>query len=236
MLEAKDLRLQLGDRRVLGGVSFSLAAGRCLAVFGVNGAGKTSLLSLLALQRTPNAGSLRLFGAEAAVDDLALRRRLGYLGHEPGVYLGLTGYENLLLYARLYQLADAKEHALAALRGVGLAPFRHTLVRSSSAGMRQPLGLARTLLHQPEILLLDEPHQSLDRRGQDLLDQLVAEHCARDGAAVIATHETERALGLATDVMVLSRGRVAFMAPLAGTPRAMVEQALGDALGGGGLC
>lgn len=236
MLEAKDLRLQLGDRRVLRGVSFSLAAGRCLAVFGPNGAGKTSLLSLVALQRIPNAGSLRMFGAAAAVDDLALRGRLGYLGHEPGVYLGLTGYENLVLYARLYRLEDATVRATEELRRVGLGPFRHTLVRSYSAGMRQRLGLARTLLHRPEILLLDEPHQSLDRRGQDLLDDLVREHCGKGGVALIATHETDRALRLSTDIMVLSRGKVAFMAPSAETPRAVFEQALGDALGGGGLC
>ncbi len=236
MLEARDLRLQLGDRRVLRGVSFTLGAGRCLALFGANGAGKTSLLSLLSLQRTPTAGSLSLFGGEAAVDDLALRRRLGYLGHDPGVFLGLTGYENLLLHARLYRLQDVKERAVEELRRVGLAPFRHTLVRSYSAGMRQRLGLARTLMHRPELLLLDEPHQSLDRRGQELLDRLVREHCAAGGAALLATHETERALGLATDVMVLSRGRVSYMAPIADTPRATFEQVLGEALGGGGLC
>ena len=236
MLDARDLRLQLGDRRVLRGVTFSVQPGRCLALFGANGAGKTSLLSLLALQRAPSSGSLRMFGGEAAVDDLALRRRLGYLGHEPGVFLGLTGYENLLLYARLYRLENAKERAVEHLRLVGLAPFRHTLVRSYSAGMRQRLGLARTLLHRPDLLLLDEPHQSLDRRGQELLDELVVEHCRRGGAALLATHETERALGLATDVMVLSRGRVAYLAPIAETPRAMFEKVLGEALGGGGLC
>ncbi len=228
--------MQLGDRRVLRGVSFALQPGRCLALFGANGAGKTSLLSVVALQRAPSDGSLRLFGAEAAVDDLALRRRLGYLGHEPGVFLGLTGYENLLLYARLYGLRDPKEQALAQLRRVGLAPFRHTLVRSYSAGMRQRLGLARTLMHGPELLLLDEPHQSLDRRGQDLLDRLVSEHCSAGGAALVATHETERALGLATDVMVLSRGKVSYLAPISETPRATFERALGEALGGGGLC
>jgi len=236
MLEARGLRLQLGDRRVLRGVSFALQPGRCLALFGANGAGKTSLLSVVALQRAPSDGSLRLFGAEAAVDDLALRRRLGYLGHEPGVFLGLTGYENLLLYARLYGLRDPKEQALAQLRRVGLAPFRHTLVRSYSAGMRQRLGLARTLMHGPDLLLLDEPHQSLDRRGQDLLDRLVSEHCSAGGAALVATHETERALGLATDVMVLSRGKVSYLAPISETPRATFERALGEALGGGGLC
>lgn len=228
--------MQLGDRRVLRGVSFALQPGRCLALFGANGAGKTSLLSVVALQRAPSDGSLRLFGAEAAVDDLALRRRLGYLGHEPGVFLGLTGYENLLLYARLYGLRDPKEQALAQLRRVGLAPFRHTLVRSYSAGMRQRLGLARTLMHGPDLLLLDEPHQSLDRRGQDLLDRLVSEHCSAGGAALVATHETERALGLATDVMVLSRGKVSYLAPISETPRATFERALGEALGGGGLC
>ena len=177
-----------------------------------------------------------MFGAEAAVDDLALRRRLGYLGHEPGVFLGLTGFENLLLYARLYRLENPGEMALEHLRRVGLAAFRHTLVRSYSAGMRQRLGLARTLLHQPELLLLDEPHQSLDRRGQELLDQLVRRHCSMGGAAVVASHETERALGLATDVMVLSRGKVSYFAPLAETSRDMFDKALGEALGGGGLC
>jgi len=236
MLDARDLGLHLGERRVLRGVTFSLAAGRCLALFGANGAGKTSLLSVVALQRPPSFGSLRLFGAEAAPDDLALRRRLGYLGHEPGVFQGLTGFENLLLYSRLYGLSEARGRALEGLRRVGLGPFRHTLVRSYSAGMRQRLGLARALLHEPELLLLDEPHQSLDRRGQDLLDQLVREHCSRGGAALVASHETERVLGLATDVMVLRGGRVSYLAAAADTSRPVFDRALEDALGGGGAC
>jgi len=236
MLEARGVRLRLGERWVLRGVDLTLEAGQCLAVFGANGAGKSSLLSVLGLMRAPSDGRVALFGRPAALDDLALRRRLGYLGHEPGVFLGLTGQENLTLYARLYGMSSSGRAVEDGLRRVGLAPFRHTLVRSYSAGMRQRLGLARAVLHGPNLLLLDEPHQSLDRAGQDILDRVVREHCAAGGAALMATHETDRTLRLATAVLILGRGRVRYSARIASTPREEIERVLSEALGGGGAC
>jgi heme exporter protein A len=234
MLEGKALRLMLGGRAILRGVDVSVGSGECLGLFGPNGAGKSTLISLLSLQREPTSGRLLLFGAPARVDDLAPRRRLGYLGHEPGVFLGLTGVENLVFYGRLYRLDRVRERAERALSHVGLGAFRHEIVRNYSAGMRQRLGLARATLHSPDLLLLDEPHQSLDPAGADLLDAEIRAHCARGGAVLFASHEVERGYRLATRLVVLRRGKVEWQAAAAAAPEDKFRRALDGALGGRG--
>ncbi len=233
MLEGRQLRLSIGSRAILRGIDVSLAPGDCLGLYGANGAGKSTLLSILSLQREPSSGRLRMFGEPARIDDLALRRRLGYLGHEPGVFLGLTGHENLVFYGRLYRLDRVHQRAEEALVRVGLSPFRHEAVRSYSAGMRQRLALARATLHRPEILLLDEPHQSLDPAGADLLDDEIREHCARGGAVIFASHEVDRGYRLATRLMVLRRGRVEWQAEQGAAGEDEFRHALGVALGVG---
>lgn len=233
MLEARDLRYMIGYRRVLRGIDLRIGPGECLGLFGPNGAGKTTLLSILSLQRPPTSGEVRLFGRNAAIDDLALRRRLGYLGHEPGVFLGLTGYENLAFYARLYRLDRIPERVEARLREVGLSLFRHDLVRGYSAGMRQRLALARATLHEPEILLLDEPHHSLDPAGADLLDETVRRHLHRGGTALFATHELQRGYDLATHLAVLHRGRLTWQGATATDDAKALQTAVHEALGDG---
>lgn len=212
MLEARGIRLTLGGNVVLRGVDLEVSAGESVGIFGPNGAGKTSLLRVLSLQAVATAGMLRMFGRKAETDDLAVRRRIGLLGHDPGIFGGLSGLENLVFYARLYGLRDARKLALGAIEAVGLAAFRHEYTRNYSAGMRQRLGLARALLHDPDILFLDEPHQSLDAAGADLLEKRMRAALSRSRAVVFVSHEIERGFRLADRLVVLRRGRVVWSA------------------------
>ena len=203
---------RFGERRAVDRVDVDLAAGECLAVLGPNGAGKSTLLRMVATLLRPDAGELTVCGA--ALPDRAgdARREIGYLGHDPLVYLDLTARQNLELYADLYGLDDAGDRVDAALDRVGLLARSFDAVRTFSRGMAQRLGLARALLHEPSLLLLDEPYAGLDAAGAHLLDGVLAD-LGRDRAAMIVTHEVERGVQLAGRVLVLRAGRPVLLEP-----------------------
>ncbi len=153
VVRARALEKRYGQRRALGSVDLDLERGGTLVVTGPNGSGKTTLLRLLAGLAAPTRGTI-----EVSVD----RARLGFLGHEPLVYRELTAIENLELYGRLYRVPERRERAGMLLERFGLWEARNERVSSFSKGMTQRLALCRTLLHEPELLLLDEPYSSLD--------------------------------------------------------------------------
>jgi heme exporter protein A len=170
---------------------------------------------MLATLLRPDAGALS--GAGHALPERAARVRglIGYLGHDPLLYLDLTAWQNLELFADLYGVPRPRERIGDMLRAVGLVARAHDPVRTLSRGMAQRLGLARLLLHRPSLLLLDEPHASLDAPGVALLDRALGE--ARGAQAVVlVTHDLERGLALAGRVLVLRGGRVVLSAPTAG--------------------
>ena len=171
-----------GDKRVLRGVEFDVAADGFLVVTGPNGSGKTTLLRLCAGLAVPSRGEL----------DVSVERgRIGYLAHEPLVYRELTALENLELYGRLYRVPERRERTGMLLERFGLWEARHERAGSYSRGMLQRLALCRTLLHEPTLLVLDEPYTGLDDEGADLLDRELEER--RPAAAfVVATHEPAR--------------------------------------------
>ena len=190
MIRARGLVKRYGDRRVLAGVDLDLDEHDFLLVTGPNGSGKTTLLRVLAGLAAPTAGEL----------ELPPRETIGYLAHEPLVYRELTPLENLQLFARLYRIPERGERVGMLLERFGLWEVRHERVSSFSRGMQQRLGLCRVLLHEPSLLLLDEPFNALDHDGTALLDSLLAEGSR---ACVVATHDPVRVEGLAT-------GRLAF--------------------------
>jgi ABC-type multidrug transport system ATPase subunit len=188
IVTARAVERSYGARRVLRGVSFDLARGDALLVTGPNGSGKTTLLRLLVGLAVPSRGTI----------DVALHRsRLGFVGHEPLVYRELTALENLDLYGRLYRVPERRERIGMLLERFGLWDARGERVSAFSRGMTQRLGLCRALLHEPELLVLDEPHSALDTQGAGLLDQEL-ESLAGQSTLVVATHEPERLERVAT--------------------------------------
>ena len=196
-------------------VDLELAPGETLAVLGPNGAGKSTLLRMLATLLRPDAGTLEVCGHPCPDRAGRARRELGYLGHDPLVYLDLTARQNLELYADLYGLRDAGPRIDDALDEVGLLARSLDPVRTFSRGMAQRLGLARVLLHRPRLLLLDEPYAGLDAAGARLLDGVLARRDPGRGV-VIVTHEVERGVALAGRVLVLRAGRPVLCEPPGG--------------------
>ena len=194
MLRARGLEKRYGRKRVLAGVDVDLASGGFLLVTGPNGSGKTTLLRLCAGLALPTRGEL-----EVAVE----RAGLGYLGHEPLVYRELTAVENLELYGRLYRVAERRERIGMLLERFGLWEARNDRVASYSRGMTQRLALCRVLLHEPTLLVLDEPYTALDAEGAALLDRELAERRGAH-AFLVSTHDPDRLAPLATGRLALA--------------------------------
>lgn len=194
MIRARGLEKRYGRKRVLHGLDVELPRAGFLLVTGPNGSGKTTLLRVLAGLTAPTRGTLAV-----EVD----RARLGFLAHEPLVYRELTALENLDLFGRLYRVPERRERIGRLLERFGLWEARGERVSSYSRGMAQRLGLCRALLHEPELLLLDEPYAALDGEGARLLDREL-ETLAGARTLVVATHEPRRLEALATARLALA--------------------------------
>jgi len=194
VIRARALEKRYEEKRILRGVELDVGPEDFVLVTGPNGSGKTTLLRLCAGLAAPSRGELAV-----AVE----RGRIGFLGHEPLVYRELTALENLDLYGRLYRVPERRERAGMLLERFGLWEARHARAGSFSRGMLQRLALCRTLLHEPSLLLLDEPYSGLDDEGASLLDRELGER-ARQAAFVVATHEPERLLPLASARLALA--------------------------------
>jgi heme exporter protein A len=194
VIRAHALEKRYGEKRILRGIELDIGAHDFVLVTGPNGSGKTTLLRLCAGLAAPTRGELEV---------LAPRGRVGYLAHEPLVYRELTALENLDLYGRLYRVPERRERVGMLLERFALWEARHARAGSFSRGMLQRLALCRTLLHEPELLILDEPYSGLDDDGERLLDRELGE---RVGAAtfVVATHEPERLERFASSRLALA--------------------------------
>ena len=211
-VEVRGLRKSFGSVPVLRGLNLRIAAGQRAVIVGPNGSGKTTLLKILATLLRPSAGAARVAGFDIRSQTSEVRRNIGLLCHQTYLYGELTCQENLLFYARMYGVVDPPQRSRAMLRLVGLEGQTDTLARSLSRGMQQRLALARAIIHEPLVLLLDEPDTGLDQRWADVLRDLVAERAAQGGTTLLTTHNLERSLDLADRVAVLNGGRIVFSA------------------------
>jgi heme exporter protein A len=200
-----------GDRVVLRDVTFSVPRGATLAVFGPNGAGKTTLLRILATLLRPHAGAARVLGRELPREGWAVRGRLGLLAHEPLLYRDLTARENLRYHARLHRVGLERVEAL--LEAVGMRLRADEPVRTLSRGMTQRVAVCRAVLHEPELLLLDEPYANLDPRATALVEPLIGRSTA--ATRVVISHDVEAGLADADLVAGLTGERLALLAPAA---------------------
>lgn len=207
-----------GDYPAIRNVTFRLSQGECLALIGRNGAGKTTLLRMLGGFSRPAEGTLHINGASPR--ESATRRAIGIIGHGISVYDELSAIENLRLFAKMYGLDNIDARANQLLDRVGLGRVRDGLCREFSRGMRQRLAIARAFIHEPTVLLLDEPFTSLDDRAIAVLQSLLAEAAQRGASIVMSTHQLREAMELATKVILLERGQLVFQGP---RTQAMIE-------------
>jgi heme exporter protein A len=225
VIDCRALGRRFGNLTALAGVDVTVHAGEAVALFGPNGAGKTTLLRLLATLLRPTAGELRLFGAPLRDGGLAARRSIGFLGHQSFLYPDLTPSENLTFYARIFRVADASKRVRALLDRVGLLGWAHRPVRTLSRGLEQRCALARALVHEPRLLLLDEPFTGLDADAAAMLSELLVQAHERGTTLLLVTHDRAPAFVHCRRGIILVHGRVVWKGSLAEPERDAFTQA-----------
>ena len=219
MIQVHRLVKRFGPKMVLRGLEFEARQGEFVAILGPNGAGKTTFLRILSSLSRPTLGTVRIANHELPGEAAAVRRRLGVVSHLPLLYGDLTAEENLQFYGRMYAVEQVEQRITAALETVGLAGRRRDLVRTFSRGMQQRLAIARAVLHDPDVLLLDEPHTGLDQDACAMLDDVLRQVAAEGRTVVMTSHDLSRAQDLAARFDVLSRGSITASARLSELPR-----------------
>jgi heme exporter protein A len=208
MIQVRKLVKRFGLKTVLRGMDFEVQEGEFVALLGPNGAGKTTFLRILASLSRPALGEVRIAGYRLPGQAAAVRRILGVVSHQPLLYGDLTAEENLQFYGRMYGLPRLDQRVVEVLEMVGLASRRRDLVRTFSRGMQQRLAIGRAVLHDPEVMLFDEPHTGLDQDACVMLDNVLREVAARGRTVVMTSHDLARAADLASRFDVLSRGQI----------------------------
>ncbi len=209
MITVKKLGKRFGLKTVLRGVNFHVKPGEFVALLGPNGAGKTTFLRILASLSKPSLGEITIAGYKLPGEAAQVRARLGVVSHLPLLYGDLTAEENLRFYARMYGITNYQLRITEVLEMVGLENRRRDLVRAYSRGMQQRLAIGRAVLHDPQIMLFDEPYTGLDQDASSMLDEVLKTVAAQGRTVVMTSHDLARAEELATRFDILSRGVIA---------------------------
>jgi heme exporter protein A len=210
MIEVKNVTKRFGHKTALHRINLFLKKGDFLALLGPNGAGKTTLIQILSSLMRPTTGDLRIAGHDARKESEELRRIIGVVSHHTFLYDHLTADENLKFYGLMYDVKNLRERIEELLERVGLRDRRHERVHTFSRGMQQRLSIARAVLHDPSLLLLDEPYASLDREGVKIMKKILEGHRERGLTTVMTSHDLERALELCNRVAILRSGVMVF--------------------------
>ncbi len=209
-IEARSLVKSFGHQVALRGVDLAVQEGEFLTLFGPNGAGKTTLMRIVASLTRPSEGMVLLRGQDLGKAPPTQRRHIGLISHNPLLYGDLTADENLRFFARLYELGDGRARIDHVLNQVGLAARRREPVRNYSRGMVQRLAIARAILPDPDIMLLDEPYTGLDLQAADMLRSVLEDLVAANRTVILTTHNLEQGLEMCDRAAVLHRGKVAW--------------------------
>ncbi|MGA9348141.1 MAG: heme ABC exporter ATP-binding protein CcmA [Anaerolineae bacterium] len=212
MIEVRGLVKSFGSKVALGGVDLDVAEGEFLTLVGPNGAGKTTLIRVLATLTRPTKGSVRIAGCDLVKQGTEVRQRIGLASHQTLLYEDLSAEENLRFYGRMYEVPELEERITALLQRVGLDHRRHDLVRTFSHGMQQRLSIARALLHDPTLLLLDEPYTGLDQQAMEVLREVLVALVGRSRTVLMTTHNLEQGLELCDRAAILVNGHIVYQA------------------------
>ena len=216
-IKTKDLSKVFGQRKALDKVTFDLPQGAFLSIFGPNGAGKTTLLRILSTLARASSGSAEVLGFDLKEKPGDLRGYIGFISHKPLLYLDLSAEENLLLTAKLYGVENPEQRVQELLATVELTSRKHDIVRTFSRGMTQRLSIARALVHDPQVVFLDEPYSGLDPHAVRIFDDLLQKIRLQGESAIprtfcMVSHDMQKGLTLATHLLILERGKVVLFA------------------------
>lgn len=206
-LEVRGITRTFGVRTALDDITFDLPRGAFLSIFGPNGAGKTTLLKILSTLTPPTRGEAKVLGYDLVKDAVDLRQHIGFISHNPLLYMDLTAEENLMFFAKLYCIPEPEKRVRDLLFAVELEHRRFDLVRTFSRGMTQRLSIARALIHQPELVFLDEPYSGLDPHAMDILDSLIAQ-IRDEHTFVMISHDLQKGIDHASHALILAKGKV----------------------------
>jgi heme ABC exporter ATP-binding subunit CcmA len=209
LIMAHNVHKRYGRKRILTGVELAVPQGEVMALLGANGAGKSTLMRIISGLAKPDRGEVILGGVSTRKAGHEIRRYIGLVAHAPLLYDNLSAWENLIFYARLYDIQQPAQRVEAVLHAVELWPRRHDAVRTYSRGMTQRLAIGRAILHDPPVLLLDEPDTGLDPASAETLARLIRALGASNRAILLTTHNLERAVGWADSVTLLAGGKIA---------------------------
>jgi ABC-type multidrug transport system ATPase subunit len=209
-IDVRGLSKSYGRAQVLRDLNLQIPWGQTLTVLGPNGSGKTTLIKTLATLSKPDAGEIRVAGISPRRSGVRFRRAIGVVTHEPLLYDGLTGAENLRFFARMFALDRIEGRIRTVAEQMGVSDRLDARVGTLSHGMRRRFSIARALLHSPRVLIMDEPESGLDQQALSLLESLITDRTTPSRAILMTTHNFERGIALADHVAILSRGHIAY--------------------------
>ena len=212
MIAVRGLIKSFGPKAALRGVDLDVAEGESLTLIGPNGAGKTTFIRILATLTGPSMGTVSVAGYDISRQGAEIRRQVGLVSHQTFLYGDLSAEENLRFYGRMYDVPQLEQSIGSLLQRVGLEHRRLDLIRTFSRGMQQRLSIARALLHDPALLLLDEPYTGLDQRAMDMLRDVLTDLAGQSRTIVMTTHNLERGLEICDRAAILANGRLVYQA------------------------